>query len=137
MDERLKREGTKSHKQRVEEYNKYLSNLSEHHDMYVSLHACFADWQDIVTNALGLTGRVSDLANTWVEGEGVGRGDGRGEGCWILYFYFGPCQRHPFDLLDRIPERQDNAVFVTVARKGNPIQQISHIFIQTLNLLLE
>ncbi|KAL0637928.1 hypothetical protein Q9L58_003006 [Maublancomyces gigas] len=33
MDERLKREGTKSHKQRVEEYNKYLSNLSEHHDM--------------------------------------------------------------------------------------------------------
>lgn len=35
MDERLKREGIKSHKQRVEEYNKYLSNLSEHHDMYV------------------------------------------------------------------------------------------------------
>ncbi|KAI5840440.1 hypothetical protein DFP73DRAFT_180833 [Morchella snyderi] len=33
MDERLKREGIKSHKQRVEEYNKYLSNLSEHHDM--------------------------------------------------------------------------------------------------------
>lgn len=31
--ERLKREGLKSHKERVEEFNKYLSNLSEHHDM--------------------------------------------------------------------------------------------------------
>lgn len=39
MDERLKREGIKSHKQRVEEYNKYLSNLSEHHDMYVPRHS--------------------------------------------------------------------------------------------------
>ncbi|KAI9866079.1 MAG: hypothetical protein M1813_001640 [Trichoglossum hirsutum] len=33
LDERLKREGTKTHKERVEELNKYLSNLSEHHDM--------------------------------------------------------------------------------------------------------
>ncbi|KAI9891534.1 MAG: hypothetical protein M1814_002657 [Vezdaea aestivalis] len=33
LDERLKREGVKSHKERVEELNKYLSNLSEHHDM--------------------------------------------------------------------------------------------------------
>ncbi|RPA93615.1 DUF1754-domain-containing protein [Choiromyces venosus 120613-1] len=33
MDERLKKEGIKSHKERVEEFNKYLSNLSEHHDM--------------------------------------------------------------------------------------------------------
>jgi hypothetical protein len=37
LDERLKKEGVKTHKQRVEELNKYLSNLSEHHDMYVSL----------------------------------------------------------------------------------------------------
>ena len=35
LDERLKREGTKTHKERVEELNRYLSNLSEHHDMYV------------------------------------------------------------------------------------------------------
>lgn len=41
MDERLKREGIKSHKQRVEEYNKYLSNLSEHHDMYVPCRAWY------------------------------------------------------------------------------------------------
>ena len=34
LDERLKREGTKTHKERVEELNRYLSNLSEHHDMY-------------------------------------------------------------------------------------------------------
>jgi hypothetical protein len=33
--ERLKREGVKTHKERVEELNKYLSRLSEHHDMYV------------------------------------------------------------------------------------------------------
>jgi len=35
LDEKLKREGTKTHKERVEELNRYLSNLSEHHDMYV------------------------------------------------------------------------------------------------------
>lgn len=33
LDERLKREGVKTHKERVEELNKYLSGLSEHHDM--------------------------------------------------------------------------------------------------------
>lgn len=33
LEERLKREGVKTHKQRVEELNKYLSSLSEHHDM--------------------------------------------------------------------------------------------------------
>ncbi|KAI5306182.1 hypothetical protein KEM56_001958 [Ascosphaera pollenicola] len=30
---RLKREGIKTHKEQVEELNKYLSTLSEHHDM--------------------------------------------------------------------------------------------------------
>ena len=35
MDEKLKRDGVKTHKERVEELNRYLSNLSEHHDMYV------------------------------------------------------------------------------------------------------
>ncbi|EEH09412.1 hypothetical protein HCBG_02949 [Histoplasma capsulatum G186AR] len=33
LDERFKREGFKTHKERVEELNRYLSNLSEHHDM--------------------------------------------------------------------------------------------------------
>lgn len=33
LEERLQREGIKTHKERVEELNKYLSNLSEHHDM--------------------------------------------------------------------------------------------------------
>lgn len=36
LEDRLKREGGgRTHKQRVEELNKYLSGLSEHHDMYV------------------------------------------------------------------------------------------------------
>ena len=33
LDERLQREGVKTHKEKVEELNKYLSKLSEHHDM--------------------------------------------------------------------------------------------------------
>jgi len=33
LEDRLKREGVKTHKERVEELNKYLSTLSEHHDM--------------------------------------------------------------------------------------------------------
>lgn len=37
LDERLKREGAKTHKERVEDLNRYLSNLSEHHDMYAFL----------------------------------------------------------------------------------------------------
>ena len=33
LEERLKKEGVKTHKEKVEELNKYLSRLSEHHDM--------------------------------------------------------------------------------------------------------
>jgi protein FAM32A len=33
MEDKLKREGVKTHKEKVEELNKYLSGLSEHHDM--------------------------------------------------------------------------------------------------------
>ncbi|EXJ77253.1 hypothetical protein A1O3_10411 [Capronia epimyces CBS 606.96] len=33
LEERLRREGIKTHKERVEELNRYLSSLSEHHDM--------------------------------------------------------------------------------------------------------
>ncbi|PSN66296.1 DUF1754-domain-containing protein [Corynespora cassiicola Philippines] len=32
-DEKIKKEGFKTHKEKVEELNKYLSGLSEHHDM--------------------------------------------------------------------------------------------------------
>jgi len=42
LDDRLKREGVKTHKQRVEELNKYLSTLSEHHDMYVFIPSLIA-----------------------------------------------------------------------------------------------
>ena len=43
LDERLKREGIKTHKEKVEELNRYLSNLSEHHDMYGFLPPCCCD----------------------------------------------------------------------------------------------
>ncbi|OKL64430.1 hypothetical protein UA08_00854 [Talaromyces atroroseus] len=33
LNERLRREGVKTHKERVEELNRYLSTLSEHHDI--------------------------------------------------------------------------------------------------------
>nr|POE56901.1 uncharacterized protein c31g5.21 [Quercus suber] len=33
LEARFEKEGTKTHKERVEELNKYLSGLSEHHDM--------------------------------------------------------------------------------------------------------
>jgi protein FAM32A len=36
LEKRLAKEGIKTHKERVEEYNKYLASLSEHHDMYVA-----------------------------------------------------------------------------------------------------
>ena len=35
LDERLMKDGVKSHKERVEDFNRYLANLSEHHDMWV------------------------------------------------------------------------------------------------------
>ncbi|KAG8526955.1 uncharacterized protein KY384_008384 [Bacidia gigantensis] len=41
LNDRLKREGTKTHKERVEELNRYLSNLSEHHDMLQLERECF------------------------------------------------------------------------------------------------
>lgn len=33
LEERLKKEGVRTHKEKVEELNRYLSGLSEHHDM--------------------------------------------------------------------------------------------------------
>jgi len=44
LDERLLKEGVKSHKERVEEFNKYLANLSEHHDMCVLLRLCLGSF---------------------------------------------------------------------------------------------
>lgn len=35
LEEKMKMEGSKTHKEKVEELNRYLSKLSEHHDMYV------------------------------------------------------------------------------------------------------
>lgn len=35
MEKKQAKEGVKTHKERVEEYNKYLASLSEHHDMCV------------------------------------------------------------------------------------------------------
>ena len=35
LNDKMKKEGTKTHKERVEELNRYLNKLSEHHDMYV------------------------------------------------------------------------------------------------------
>ena len=66
LDERLKREGTKTHKERVEELNRYLSNLSEHHDMYVyfvfyTQAACIIE---VATDMFPYLGRGSDLDNS-------------------------------------------------------------------------
>jgi protein FAM32A len=40
LEERLRRDGVKTHKEKVEELNRYLSKLSEHHDMYVLTSYC-------------------------------------------------------------------------------------------------
>ena len=60
LDERLKREGTKTHKERVEELNRYLSNLSEHHDMYVYF-VFYTQATRIATDMFFYLGRGSDL----------------------------------------------------------------------------
>lgn len=58
MDKRLEKEGGgKSHKERVEEYNKYLAGLSEHHDMWVSLVVVWGTCTDV------LIGRELDRGN--------------------------------------------------------------------------
>lgn len=62
LDERLRREGLKTHKERVEELNKYLSNLSEHHDMYVPLK-CRGHFQRRQLMIYFFTGRESDRDN--------------------------------------------------------------------------
>lgn len=66
LHERLQREGVKTHKERVEELNKYLSRLSEHHDMYVLLFMLlfhFFGLKDYVLTCY--LGRRSDRAK-WV-----------------------------------------------------------------------
>lgn len=57
LHERLQKEGVKTHKQRVEELNKYLSGLSEHHDMFVLLPVNGLS----TTNDSFVTGQKSDL----------------------------------------------------------------------------
>jgi protein FAM32A len=51
--ERVKREGVKTHKERVEELNRYLSRQSEHHDMY-GLAALFRHIRDFTNRIIGL-----------------------------------------------------------------------------------
>lgn len=72
MEERLKKEGGKTHKERVEELNRYLSRLSEHHDMYVIV-LLFALFHVCANHILGL---VLDLAKDWpdcvIENDGLG-----------------------------------------------------------------
>ena len=69
LDERLKREGTKTHKERVEELNRYLSNLSEHHDMYVYFvfYGRVARNTEVATDMIFYLGLGSDLDKSPVE----------------------------------------------------------------------
>jgi protein FAM32A len=60
LEERLRREGTRTHKERVEELNKYLSGLSEHHDMWVFFV--------MVLWVLTAAGRALDLDKTCRQG---------------------------------------------------------------------
>jgi protein FAM32A len=71
--ERVKREGVKTHKERVEELNRYLSRQSEHHDMLVCIP--LVQYHGI---ANGMIGQESDLAkeqsskNSGLQGLGLG-----------------------------------------------------------------
>lgn len=111
LEERLKREGgAKTHKQRVEELNRYLSGLSEHHDMYVLLLLLevWVGWDGRGGAWKGMEG-MRGFANeipaqaknrTWItrlprgEGDGIGRREkGRRSGMVLLgiYGWFGKC----------------------------------------------
>jgi hypothetical protein len=78
LHERLQKEGVRTHKEKVEELNKYLSNLSEHHDMYVPFPENVLlemKWRWLTT--LGIIGRGLGRDNTNCLQEGYGRGR-----CW-------------------------------------------------------
>ena len=74
----MQKEGVKTHKEKVEELNKYLSNLSEHHDMYVPLLLGFR-LGDRNADDMSITGRELDLDNTKL-------GDGRWEEGGLVFF---------------------------------------------------
>lgn len=66
LQERIQKEGPKTHKQRVEELNKYLSNLSEHHDMYDSPRVLYYSskiFGKSVLTHIDYVGRRLDLDN--------------------------------------------------------------------------
>ncbi|KAF8251272.1 DUF1754-domain-containing protein [Wilcoxina mikolae CBS 423.85] len=63
MEKRLAKEGIKSHKERVEEYNKYLASLSEHHDMYVTFSSPGSSGCCYWVLIWWFLGRGLDLAN--------------------------------------------------------------------------
>jgi hypothetical protein len=100
LHERLQKEGVKTHKERVEELNKYLSNLSEHHDMYVlSFHSfisCFSFKGLVfgtVTNAVVFLGQESDLDNgtsEWRSRRSAGRDISSGaSGVFCVHWLLG------------------------------------------------
>lgn len=62
LEEQLRKDGTKTHKERVEDLNRYLSKLSEHHDMYVKIHGRF------MSLLLIFLGHELDLVKTtWID----------------------------------------------------------------------
>ena len=96
MNDRIKREGVQTHKERVEGLNRYLSALSEHHDMY--------GHQVSVVDVCGALTLVKAEDWAWVI-FGIGKwqvascGCGCGCGCWIGWdsgVGFGTCvvRRH-------------------------------------------
>jgi len=78
LEKRLAKEGIKSHKERVEEYNKYLASLSEHHDMYVQLFLRQM-WYNADTD-VGLQAEDRTGLTRWDHGGYHGRGSWGGDG---------------------------------------------------------
>ena len=107
LEDRLKREGGgRTHKQRVEELNRYLSGLSEHHDMYVSV-CCWGGWWGSVANEIllqaenrtGITWRRHGGGrNRVVCLEGSSLGCGLYNGVGEIYGWFERCRTSFFSI---------------------------------------
>ena len=96
--DRIQREGLKSHKERVEDLNKYLANLSEHHDMYVASLAlrgtpsyCVSS-ADISRYDIGLVSGLAKTCGAWTENGGSSRRSV--EAAWSLG------RRYSYDIQD-------------------------------------
>jgi protein FAM32A len=74
MEEKLKKDGSKTHKERVEDLNRYLSKLSEHHDMHVTLFVMLLDLWLIMLQAENWTWlRQADFNYQHLYGMGYGQ----------------------------------------------------------------